>query len=358
MPSIPKKYRYDVSGVLGSGCAINIVTGARSYGKTYGWKKRGIKNFIKTGETWGYLRTFDQEIKDILADGSEAFFSDIMRNNEFPGYKFRMLGRTMQCGKIMGKNDKGEEEVDWQIMGQMYALTKYQSYKGKTVANMTLLVFDEFIRETRVPPYPANCVNNLINLWETLDRREDRIRIVMLANAADAVNPYFVAWGIVPPPQGTHVRVPVGDAFVYVENCWSREFEEYADDSNIGRFTKGSAYQMYAQKNQFVNQNGLFVCDRPRRVKPQMNITWDEQVFCIYIVLDDLACLYVEEGESTTVQTIALTRADSKPDIVVIERSNPYLKGLVKRGREGKMLYESDRCRERFMRVLELCGFH
>ena len=355
---IPKAYRYDISGVMGSNCPINVVTGARSYGKTYGWKKFCIKNYLKTGQTWAYLRTFDQEIKDILADGNEAFFSDIMRNDEFPSYKFRCLGRTLQCGRIIGKNDKGEDEIEWSVMGQMLALTKAQSYKGKTVANMHYVIFDEFIRETRVPPYPANCVNQLLNLWETLDRREDRVRIVMIANSADAVNPYFVAWGIVPPAPGEHIKVPVGNSFVYVENCWSKQFEEYADQSNIGQFTKGSSYALYAQKNQFVNQTGLFVENRPRRVKPQMNVRWAEQVFCVYIDLDDLAKLYVEDSKFNGTETIALTRADAKPDVYVIERSSPYLKGLVKRARQGNITYSSDRCRERFLQVLELCGFH
>ena len=355
---IAKKYRYDISGVIGSGCAINVVTGARSYGKTYGWKKRAIKNFIERGETWGYLRTFDQEIKDLLADGPEAFFSDIMRNDEFPGYKFRALGRVMQCGKIMGEDDKGNEIVEWKIMGQFLALTKAQSYKGKTVANMTLVIFDEFIRETRIPPYPTNCVNMLINLWETLDRRENRVRIVMLANAADVVNPYFVAWGIVPPEPGCHIKVPVGASFVYVENCWSKEFEAYADDSEIGRFTRGSAYSLYAQKNMFANQSGLFVRKRPKRSHSQMNIVYGEQMFCVFVSTENLGEMFVEFGADAARPTIALTREDSSPDVIVIQRNHPYLKGLVDRARDGRMWFESDKCREQFWRVMELCGYH
>lgn len=355
---VPKKYRYDISGVIGSGCPINIVTGARSYGKTYGWKKRCIKNFLKTGETWAYLRMFDQEIKDLLADGPEAFFSDIVRNDEFPGYRFRSLGRTMQCGKVVGVDKKGEDIVDWKIMGQFLALTKAQSYKGKTVANLTWVVFDEFIRETRIPPYPPNCVTQLLNLWETLDRRENRVRIVMLANAADVVNPFFVAWGIVPPPVGGHMKVPVGRSYVYVENCWNAGFERYADDSEIGKFTAGSGYAAYAQMNQFANQNGLFVRKRSRRSRCQMNVRWGEQVFSIWTDLDELGVMYVELGAGAGVETIALTKDDARPDIAVIARNDPYLKGLVNRGRRGLLWYESDKCRERFLQVLELCGYH
>ena len=350
--AIPKKYRYDPSGVLGSGCAINIVTGARSYGKTYGWKKRCIKDYLKKGWTWGYLRTFDQEIKDLLADGPDAFFSDIMRNDEFPGYRFRAMGRLMQVGKIGEDGEVGK----WETMGQFLALTKAQSYKGKAVANMHTVVFDEFIRETKVPPYPTNCVEQLINLWETLDRRENRVKIVMLANAADVVNPYFVAWHITPPPVGSKKRVRVGDAFIYVENCWGKEFAEFADDSNIGKLTRGSRYAEYAQMNQFRNDSDLFVEERPKRCRPQMNIKWGSDCYCMYLDLRLNGRLYVSDSECPEVGTCVLMKNDMEPDVYMIQRNDPLLKDYANRYRNGLLWFDSARCRERFCEILQLCG--
>lgn len=336
---------------MGSGCAINIVTGARSFGKTYGWKKACIKDYIKSGHTWGYLRTFDQEIKDIVADGPEAFFSDIMRNDEFPGYKFRCMGRTMQIGKI---GEDGEVEK-WETMGQLLALTKAQSYKGKSVANMHYVVFDEFIRETRVPPYPKNCVEQLLNLWETLDRREDRIKIVMLANAADVVNPYFVAWHITPPPVGQTKRVPVGRAQVFVQNCWSKAFEQAADKSNIGMLTAGSAYAAYAQKNQFRNDDRTFIKKRPKRAAATQNVRWGHSTFSLWASIDD-GSIYVCEGAAAGKSTYALMREDAEPDILMIERNEPLLKAWGRYFRQGRMLFENVKVRERFCEVLALCG--
>lgn len=349
--AIPKRYRYDPSAVMGSGCAINIVTGARSFGKTYGWKKACIKDYIKSGHTWGYLRTFDQEIKDIVADGPEAFFSDIMRNDEFPGYKFRCMGRTMQIGKI---GEDGEVEK-WETMGQLLALTKAQSYKGKSVANMHYVVFDEFIRETRVPPYPKNCVEQLLNLWETLDRREDRIKIVMLANAADVVNPYFVSWHITPPPVGQTKRVSVGRAQIFVQNCWSKAFEQAADKSNIGMLTAGSAYAAYAQKNQFRNDDRTFIKKRPKRAAATQNVRWGHSTFSLWASIDD-GSIYVCEGAAAGKSTYALMREDAEPDIPMIERNEPLLKAWGRYFRQGRMLFESVKVRERFCEVLALCG--
>lgn len=360
--AIPKRYRYDVSGVMGSGCAINCVTGARSFGKTYGWKKQGIKRFLETGERWGYLRTFDQEIKDILADGPEAFFSDIMRNNEFPGYKFRLQGRVMQAGRIVktvkDKNGEDKDEVEWSTMGQLLALSKAQNYKGKTQANMTLLVFDEFIRETRVPPYPADAVNKLYSLWETLDRRENRVKIVMLANAADVVNPYFAAWGIIPPELGQHCKVKVGDSYIYVENCWNNDFAKYADNSEIGKLTRGSSYASYAQANQFKNMTGACIKDRPRRLRPHINVLWGAEKYCIYLDEDDWGGMYVMKGTRSEAETFALMRDDMRPDRYVIERTHPILKEIVNRARIGKLSFPNDSIRERFGRILDMCGFH
>lgn len=357
--SIPKAYRYDPSGVLGSGCSINVVTGARSFGKTYAWKKQGIKRFLKNGQTWGYLRTFDQEIKDILADGPFAFFGDIMRNNEFPGYTFKMSGRKMMCGRITKKKDKdGEAIVEWSVMGQMFALTKAQSYKGKTVANMTLLVFDEFIRENRVPPYPSDCVGKLYSLWETLDRRENRVRIVMLANAADAVNPYFVTWRITPPELGEHKRVQVGASYIYVENCWNNEFAKYADDSEIGKLTRGSSYSTYAMQNHFANVTGNFVKPLPRRVREVVNIVWGSSTFCFMRDLESSDGYYVDGKAHNNVDSIVLMRSDQTPDYVALGRSDPLMRDIVRMARYGLIWFPNDSVRERFGRVLEMCGFH
>lgn len=358
---VPKQYRYDPSGAAGSGCAINCITGARSFGKTYGWKKLCIKKFIQCGWTWGYLRTFDQEIKDILSDGPEEFFSDIVRNEEFPGYTFKLQGRIMMCGKVKGikRNKKGEEQEDiaWKPMGQLFALTKAQSYKGKTVANMHYLIFDEFIRETAIPPYPQDCVSKLYSLWETLDRRENRIKIIMLANAADVVNPYYSEWGIMPPELGGHKRVNVGRSQIYVENCWNPDFEKYADESEIGKLTSGSSYSTYAQGNQFVNATGRFVGEKPRRCRPFLNIKWLNRSYCVYANLDTPKT-FIEYGENpNALQNIALTREDQTADTYVIERSHPILKELVRKARAGYITYASDSVREKFEQTLKLCGF-
>ena len=218
-----KKYGFNLSNALGSGCPVMCITGGRSTGKTYTAKRQGIKEFIERGWQFAYVRHYDEEIKKITAKKNpRAWFADIIANDEFPGWDFRMNGRELQARHGEGK---------WQTMGALYSLCQAQAYKGDVAPNCHLMIFDEFIREKRGAGYPPDAVGALMNLWETLDRKQDRVRILMLANAADVVNPFYSTWHITPPPAGHHKRVRVGDLQVYVEHAKNAKFDEAAAQS-------------------------------------------------------------------------------------------------------------------------------
>ena len=353
---LDKTKYYDPSGAIGSGCPVNIITGARSFGKTYAFKKWCIRQFIKRGWTWCYVRTFDTQIREMLSKGPEAFFSDIMRNDEFPGWRFRMRGRNMEAGKVASTvSESGEESIEWHVMGSVMSLTKYDTYKGLSAASCHALLFDEFIKESRFPPYPTGCVEMLMNLWETLDRRENRVRLFLLANTADLINPYFVEWKITPPPLGKKCKVKVGNSFAYVENAYSREFAEGAKQSNIGAFTAGSSYERYAVTNEYKAMSGRFVCERPKRTIGQTNICFRDVWYGVWADLDS-GDLFVSRGKSTASMDIVLTKADMSPNLYMIEKTSPYLKSLERMWRYGQMWFEDDGLREQFMDVLTLCG--
>lgn len=351
---IDKSFRYDISGVMGSGCAVNIVTGARGCGKTYAWKKKCIELFIKRHWTWAYTRTFEEELKQLVSKGPYAFFSDIMENDEFPGWMFRVNGRLMQAGKV-GK-DGGVKR--WETMGNLLALTQAQNYKGTTLATLHYVIFDEFIRETNIPPYPRDCVWKFYNLWDTLDRNSDRVRWVMLANAADVVNPYFAEWHITPPDPGRTKRARVGKDYAYIETFDNPKFTEATGQSAIGRFTAGSAYAAYARFNQFRNAGQDFVAPMPRRCQPQINIKWSGNTYCVYMSLDMDGTAYVSHKANHDAQTVALTKDDMSPNLCMIERNSPLLKAYGKYYRQGSMKFDSAATREKFANVLAMCGIH
>ena len=68
---------------------INFVMSHRGGGKTYSAKRLAIKNFIKKGEQFIYLRRYKTELK---GNNIAKFFDDI--SHEFEGHKFSVKQNT------------------------------------------------------------------------------------------------------------------------------------------------------------------------------------------------------------------------------------------------------------------------
>ena len=70
---------YDPNKTLSKQRLYNFVIGARGCGKTYGCKKTVIRNFLRRGEQFVYLRRYETEMP---AAQMLNFFDDI--GEEFP----------------------------------------------------------------------------------------------------------------------------------------------------------------------------------------------------------------------------------------------------------------------------------
>ena len=75
-----QSFYWDIDRTLTHNALFYIITGTRGCGKSYGAKKRAIKNWITKGEQFGYIR----RTKDDLKESSKEFFKDVCR--EFPEY--------------------------------------------------------------------------------------------------------------------------------------------------------------------------------------------------------------------------------------------------------------------------------
>lgn len=355
MGGIPKWARWDPSNLMGAKCPVRLCTGPRSLGKTYAMKKQGIKRYLEKGDTWAYTRYNDAMIERILRS-PEGFLSDIERNNEFPGYTFRMNGRMMQCAYKPQKDTANIKwKPKWGSLGQMYALTSFDSYKGTTSAKCTLMVLDEFIKENKNVPYPPGCVDMLMNMWETFDRRENRVILVGLANNANLVNPIFRAWNITPIPKGSSRYFKVGNSHVYYENAFCAEFEKYSAQSNIGMFTAGSDYAEYAQQSEFMNATGLFVKKRPKGCDCIVAMLFKGIPFAVWQDIHT-GDVFIDRKPPQNKAIAVLTRHDMTPDTRLIERTAPLIKFAMRSYSQGECYFDSDATREMWLDMLVMCG--
>ena len=80
---IDESMYWNLGETLTHNMLINIIVGNRGGGKSYGAKKRGIDNFIKNKEQFGYIRRYKDDLKEPMIQ----FFKDI--EARYPDYEFK-----------------------------------------------------------------------------------------------------------------------------------------------------------------------------------------------------------------------------------------------------------------------------
>ena len=74
---------WDIGKTLTYNSLINVIVGNRGGGKSYGAKKRGIDNFIKRREQFGYIRRYKEDLRDSMLQ----YFKDI--EMKYPDFEFK-----------------------------------------------------------------------------------------------------------------------------------------------------------------------------------------------------------------------------------------------------------------------------
>lgn len=269
----PQKVKYpyySFTRLLSCNAVINMAVGGRGIGKSYGAKKLAIDAWIKNRSMFIYLRRFTEEL--IARD---TFFADIQ--HEYPDWDFRANGNTFEAAPA---SDRDERKRDWQTMGYAVALTTAQKNKSISYHLVKLIIFDEFILEVGFLRYIPNEAEVLLNFISTVDRGQDKTRVIMLANAVSMMNPYFIEWGITPPTEGekeikVYAKSPKNPGgFVAVHFPKSEEFAAVFFQTRFGEFIKLNSpeYTRYAVGNQFVDNRTELVAPKNPRAKHQFNM--------------------------------------------------------------------------------------
>lgn len=230
---------YSFQKVCSYNAVINMILGARGFGKTYGAKVRAVKKFIKYGEEFIYLRRYKTELET-----KAMFFTDF--KNEFPDWDFRVHGFEAQIASASTRKD---EKRVWRTMGYFMALSAGVTKKGGAYENVTTIIFDEFIIEKGVYHYLPNETKALLDFYSTIDRGQDKTTVFMLANSVSIMNPYFLDWEIRPTEDTDLIRIR--DGFIVAHFPKSKDFTESIQRTRFGRFNMDSEYEKYALGNNF-----------------------------------------------------------------------------------------------------------
>lgn len=232
---------YDFAPILSRGATFNFIAGGRGIGKTYGAKKRAIRNALAKGEQFIYLRRYKSE----LTPSKQTFFADV--GNEFPEWDFRVARNEAQAAPVSTQDD---DKRPWQVIGYFVPLSTAQAQKGVSFHNVTEIIFDEFITERGNLRYLPDEVSVMLNFYSTVDRYQDKTRVLFLANSVSIMNPYFIQYDIRPDETRQEFMLKA-DGFIAAHFPNSADFQSSVYQTAFGKFIQDTEYAEYAVGNLF-----------------------------------------------------------------------------------------------------------
>jgi len=310
---------YDVNNTLSHNCLINFIVGPRGVGKTYSCKQRVIKNFLKDGSQFVYLRRYDTEIRKSQLS---KFFDDI---DNYEGHELSVKGQTFMCDDV--------------IMGYALCLSKAGQYKSVPFPKVTIIIFDEFIMDQGMIRYLPNEVETFCEMYSTISRLRD-VKVLALSNAITSTNPYFLYFNInIKPGQKISKQ---NDVLVEMVN--DDEYSNIAKQTRFGKILTGRKYAEYAMDNTFLKDNDNFIEKMPAGLKCRVVIKIDNLSFGVYSGRC-LECYISDSFDPTCNTTIALT--NNEHDETTIMKETPEAKLIWERLKNwyyaGKLRFTSIR---------------
>lgn len=235
---------YLYNKVLSYGYEIIAVIGARGIGKTYGAKRKIIKDFIHRGSMFIWLRDNENALLKIKANRGAKFFSDVRK--EFTQLDAYIEGETFF---INGKP-----------AGYLLATSTFYNHKGSDFSDIKNIVFDEFIQEKGQRTNTTR-VAQFLNMIETIGRTRNDYRVFMLANSLDRGDEILQLLGVKIKDFGIYLNKKKRIVVHYCAN--NPVYDKAHKDSIAGRLITDTALENEIMANKFNSDNKMFYDKKP-----------------------------------------------------------------------------------------------
>ena len=326
---------YDLGQTLSYNCLFNMVIGNRGCGKSYGLKKRAIKQFKEKGHQFVYLRRFQEEIDET----AEQYFDDVIANNEFPDDVIEYKG--------------GHYFINGQLAGYSMALTKAKSYKSIAFPLVYLIIFDEFlIEDTGYTRYLKNEVKQFLGFYMSIDRYRGCI-VFFLANSVTMVNPYTMYWNLTLPYGSDIVRK--GD--ILLQLVQNKEYIENRKQTRFGKLIAGTDFEEYAIENKFIQDSKTFLKKKTEKSQYYFTFIYKAENFGVWIDYKEGQIFVSQNIDPSCKLVYSVTVEDHSPNTLLLRQINksPYFKTFIDNYKMGNVYFESQKIKNIVYEVIKLC---
>lgn len=338
---------YDLHNLLTRNAPWNFVIGARGLGKTFAAKRYGIREYLKHGHEFIYLRRTDVEQKR-----KETFFKDIQ--GFFPEYSFRINGEKGQLHK------SSWDEKDWRTCCYFVALSQAGGLKSVAYPKVHLIIFDEIFPDNL--RFLSNEVNSFSEFYNTVDRWQDRTKVLFLSNAVQKANPYFAKYRLDIGSQQANsqqYKLYCG-GFICLELADYGGFSAKVARSRFGRFLEAydEDYADYAIRNKFRDESDTLIADIPADGELSYTLdTEDYNRFGIWVTVDSnngsvsqYVSRRIPKDNNRPVYTLDANHVDE--NTWYVKKSDDVIRRLTTGYRLGKLRFDTPQVKSDFALII------
>lgn len=341
MGEIDTSMFWDLGKTLTYNSLINVIVGNRGGGKTYGAKKRGIDNFIKRREQFGYIRRY----KDDLKEPMERYFDDI--RDDYPEYEFKTDSKHFYIR--LKPADPAEKWTKEDIAGYGLVLSTASNKKSIAYPKVTLLIYDEFLLDKGNIMYLQDEPGKLLSLYETVARPgtgHPRVVLFMLANALSVTNPYFLYWNLRMPTKedkhGKYIwRHPTKP--IIVEDVRNEAFIDAKKNTEFGKLIEGTKYADYSINNQFLLDSDTFIEKKSAKARYYFTFIYKGKKYGVWADFTDGKMWVSEDIDPSFLLVYTLTLKDHQPNTMFLKNKSKssHFKTFIDNYQLGNVYFEN-----------------
>ena len=334
-------FYYNFDKLFSYNALINIVIGERGVGKSFNAKVAVLKNFLKTGEQFIYLRRYKTELDSALV----TFWDDLQANGYFEDNvlkvkKSKML-TTFTC--------------DGEICGYAVPLSTANILKSTAFPKVKTIIFDEFILDVASGTYKymKNEPQMLLDVMETVFRLRDG-RVLMLGNYINFFGCPYVAYFDLDLPYNSEFRT-FKDGAIVVNYIKNQAYRDAKNQSRFGKLIEGTVYGDYAINNQSLRENTVFIGKRPANSKFYVHLIVNGSHYGVWSGIDGY--LYISEKyDPSATQKYACDFDDHTEQTIFLNmRENWYLKYCLKAYKQGWLKFENQKIKSDIISLFNKC---
>lgn len=324
---------FNIDKILSYNSMINFIIGERGVGKTFSASCFLIRNFLKTGNQFVYLRRYKTELKNAVSNNK--FFDAIIKENIFPDVEFKTEGNKFI---INGK-----------IAGYAMALSTANIQKSSSYPKVKSIMFDEFMIDKGSYHYLINEVEAFLDLCETIFRLRDG-RVLLLSNAISITNPYFSYFDL-SLPYGSDTKLFKNKTILvhYIRNYAYRDEKK---SSRFGSLIEGTKYSQYAIDNEFLRDSRAFIRKKTPASKFFFIFILNGHSLGVWIDYHEMLLFISKDYDPKCPMIFSLTNDDHIENTKLLSRRSPYYQSLINYYREGRLCFESQTIKNDVMNVL------